>query len=113
MRWLRSFLHFWYDFIVGDDWRVAAGVVVALAATAVLAHANRQAWWLLPIAVMVLLVSNAASILGLAVLYGAMRRYDRGRKEGEAELARREEEYGECRARVLRDPGDSWFRSNL
>jgi hypothetical protein len=55
MRFLRSFLAFWYDFIVGDDWMVAAGVVVALAATAVLAHAHVAAWWLLPAAVVALL----------------------------------------------------------
>ena len=31
---LRMFLLLWYDFVVGDDWRVAVGVVAALAATA-------------------------------------------------------------------------------
>jgi hypothetical protein len=55
MRFLRSFLRFWYDFIVGDDWTVAIGVIVALAATAVLAHAGVPAWWLLPVAVVALL----------------------------------------------------------
>jgi hypothetical protein len=55
MRIVRSFLHFWYDFIVGDDWTVAAGVVLAFAATAVLAHNHLPAWWLLPAAVIVLL----------------------------------------------------------
>jgi hypothetical protein len=39
-RWLRSFGAFWWDFIVGDDWRVAAGVVAALAVTAGLAAAR-------------------------------------------------------------------------
>lgn len=55
MRWLRSFALFWYDFIVGDDWRVAAGVVVALGGTAGLAHAGLPAWWLMPVAVVLLL----------------------------------------------------------
>lgn len=32
MRWITQFAAFWYDFIVGDDWAVAAGVVAALAA---------------------------------------------------------------------------------
>ena len=32
---LRSFGRFWYDFIVGDDWRIAAGVTAVLAAGAV------------------------------------------------------------------------------
>ena len=51
MRFLRSFGAFWYDFIVGDDWQIAVIVVVALALTAVLAHAaSVNAWWLLPLA---------------------------------------------------------------
>ena len=33
---VRGFFRFWYDFIVGDDWRIAAGVVVVLAAGALL-----------------------------------------------------------------------------
>lgn len=56
MKWIRSFVLFWYDFVVGDDWRVAAGVAVALGATAGLVHAaGLNAWWLLPVAVAVLL----------------------------------------------------------
>ncbi|TKA04721.1 hypothetical protein FCI23_35180 [Actinacidiphila oryziradicis] len=49
------FLHFCYDFVVGDDWTVAAGVVIALAATALLAGLGIAAWWLLPLAVVLLL----------------------------------------------------------
>jgi hypothetical protein len=50
--WLRSFGAFWYDFIVGDDWRGAAAVALALAATALLVHvAGVNAWWLMPICV--------------------------------------------------------------
>ncbi|MBV9023216.1 MAG: hypothetical protein JO362_05335 [Streptomycetaceae bacterium] len=55
MKWLRSFALFWYDFIVGDDWRVAVGVAVTLAVTAGLAHSGVNAWWLLPVAVAALL----------------------------------------------------------
>lgn len=29
MRYLRSFGHFWWDFIVGDEWRIAVVVAVA------------------------------------------------------------------------------------
>jgi hypothetical protein len=36
MRLLRGFLRFWYDFVVGDDWRIAVGVVLVLAAGALL-----------------------------------------------------------------------------
>ena len=55
MRALRSFLRFWYDFVVGDDATIAVGVVLALGATALLAHLEVSAWWLLPAAVAVLL----------------------------------------------------------
>jgi len=53
--WLRGFGAFWWDFIVGDDWRVAAGVIAALAVTAGLAAAAVPAWWFLPAAVLLLL----------------------------------------------------------
>jgi hypothetical protein len=49
---VKAFLRFWYDFIVGDDWTIACGVVLALAATALLAHNGLKAsWWLLPLVV--------------------------------------------------------------
>ncbi len=51
MRYFLGFFQFWYDFIVGDDWTIAAGVVIALALTALLSRSNIVAWWLLPVAV--------------------------------------------------------------
>jgi hypothetical protein len=36
VRFARGFARFWWDFVVGDDWRIAAGVVVVLAGGAVL-----------------------------------------------------------------------------
>jgi hypothetical protein len=36
VRFARGFLRFWWDFIVGDDWRIAAGVVIVLTAGALL-----------------------------------------------------------------------------
>ena len=51
MRRLRAFLAFIYDFVVGDDPLIAVVVVLALAATAVIAHAGMAAWWLLPCAI--------------------------------------------------------------
>jgi hypothetical protein len=60
MRVLRSFLRFWYDFIVGDDWVVAAGVVLALAATALLTNVRVPAWWLPPAAVVAILTATVA-----------------------------------------------------
>ncbi|SEL38738.1 hypothetical protein [Streptacidiphilus jiangxiensis] len=55
MRTLRAFGRFWYDFVIGDDWRVAVGVAVALGCTAALVHAGVDAWWLTPPAVVLLL----------------------------------------------------------
>jgi hypothetical protein len=52
---LRSFALYWWGFIVGDDSRIAAGVVLALAGTAAIATTSVPAWWLLPIAVPALL----------------------------------------------------------
>ena len=52
---LRQFCAFWYDFVIGDDWHVAAGVVVALGATYGLDRASLPAWWVVPAAVVVLL----------------------------------------------------------
>jgi hypothetical protein len=44
-----------WEFVVGDDWRTAVGVVVALAVTVLLAHAGVAAWWVMPLAVLGLL----------------------------------------------------------
>jgi hypothetical protein len=55
VRYIRSIALFWWDFVVGDDWLVAAGVAVALGLTYVLAHNGVNAWWLLPVAVPLLL----------------------------------------------------------
>ncbi|MHB8465044.1 MAG: hypothetical protein ACYDH6_18000 [Acidimicrobiales bacterium] len=51
---LKRFGQFWYDFIVGDDWRIAVGVVFTLAATDVLSHAGVPMWWFVPLAVVAL-----------------------------------------------------------
>ena len=53
---LAAFGRFWWDFVVGDDWVVAFGLVVALALTGLVAHDDVDAWWLLPLAVVGLLV---------------------------------------------------------
>jgi hypothetical protein len=52
---IRSFALFWYDFVVGDDWTVAAGVVAALALTYLLSRTSASSWWILPAAVALLL----------------------------------------------------------
>lgn len=52
---LKAFALFWYDFVVGDDWRVAVAVVVALAVTYGVAAAGLPAWWVVPLAMVVFL----------------------------------------------------------
>jgi hypothetical protein len=64
MRYVRSFGRFWWDFIVGDDWRLAAGLAVALGLTALLAHSGVNAWWLMPVAVAVLLADSLRRAAG-------------------------------------------------
>ncbi len=58
MSYVVAFARFWWNFIVGDDWRVAAGLAVAFAGTWVLTHHGITAWWLLPLAVFLLLVGS-------------------------------------------------------
>jgi hypothetical protein len=52
------------DFVVGDDWQVAVGVVVALGVTAVVAHVlHGSAWWVMPLAVAVMLPWSVVRVL--------------------------------------------------
>jgi hypothetical protein len=53
--WLSRFGRFWWEFVIGDDWLVAALVAVGIGATAALAAAGVTAWWLLPLAVLLVL----------------------------------------------------------
>jgi hypothetical protein len=52
---IRAFGAFWYDFIIGDDWRVAVGVGVALAITYGLSRTTVPVWWIVVAAVAILL----------------------------------------------------------
>jgi uncharacterized membrane protein len=49
-RWIGGFLFFWYDFIVGDDWRVALTTVCGFFIT----HAVGD-WWIMPTVVAITL----------------------------------------------------------
>lgn len=58
-KWTRSFALFWYDFVVGDDWRLAIGVIAGLGLTALLAQATTvAAWWVTPVVVIAVLVAS-------------------------------------------------------
>ena len=53
-----AFGRFWWDFIVGDDWVSAAGVAIGLAVTAAVG-----AWWVLPIAVALVLTLSLVRVV--------------------------------------------------
>ncbi len=55
MSWIsRSVMAVW-EFVVGDDPLTAVGVAAALGVTAAVAGAGASAWWIMPIAVVLLL----------------------------------------------------------
>lgn len=55
MTYVKRFLGFWYDFVIGDDWSIAAAVAVALGLTRALLQLGLNPWWLMPLAVTVAL----------------------------------------------------------
>jgi hypothetical protein len=44
-----------WDFVVGEDWRTALGVVLAFGVVAGVAATGAAAWWVMPPAVLLLL----------------------------------------------------------
>jgi len=55
---INALLRFCYDFVVGDDWRVALGVAAALALTYGISTTSIPAWWIVPAAVAILLPAS-------------------------------------------------------
>ncbi len=55
---IRAFGDFWFDFLIGDDWRGTVGILLAFIATAMLNHSGVTCWWVLPVAVTALLPFN-------------------------------------------------------
>jgi thiol:disulfide interchange protein len=62
MRHVRAFVLFWWDFIVGDDYRIALAVVLLLTATALLSRAGIAVWWLLPGGVLAMLATSVFTV---------------------------------------------------
>lgn len=54
--WIRDLALFLYDFVIGDDWTIAAGVALAFGATWALLQSDEPAWWLMPVAAVLVLV---------------------------------------------------------
>jgi hypothetical protein len=61
---MKRFARFWWDFIVGDDWRVAVGIALALGLTAVLATTWASAWIVMPLAVAAVLWLSLRRVAG-------------------------------------------------
>jgi hypothetical protein len=55
---IKAFFAFLYDFVVGDDWRIAVGVAVGLALTYAVSRTSVPAWWVLPAMLVVLLPAS-------------------------------------------------------
>jgi uncharacterized membrane protein len=51
-----------WEFVVGDDWRTAVGVVLALTLTGVLTETTGSAWWIMPPAVIGLLARSVRDV---------------------------------------------------
>lgn len=54
LSWAVGFAMFWYRFIIGDDWTMAATVAVGLTVTALLHARGVSAWWIVPALVIVI-----------------------------------------------------------
>jgi hypothetical protein len=54
---LRRFGSFWWDFVVGDDWRLALSAACALAITAIAAALGATSWWITPLLITTALVA--------------------------------------------------------
>jgi hypothetical protein len=55
---VRAFLAFVYDFVIGDDWRIAAGVVAGLAVTYAVSQTSVPSWWVMPALLVILLPAS-------------------------------------------------------
>lgn len=55
---VKKFAVFWFDFLIGDDWRGTVIVLAAFALTHQLAGENLVSWWVLPLGVVILLPYN-------------------------------------------------------
>lgn len=57
MKYISTFLFFWYDFVIGDDWRNAAATLIAIGLTVTALSAGIAAFWIFPIVIGLYLVT--------------------------------------------------------
>jgi hypothetical protein len=65
VRLLKAIGYFWYDFIVGDDWKIAVYVIIALAVVSALVVDGRMG----DAAICVIGTTLLAAFFALGVLY--------------------------------------------
>ena len=68
-RWISAFGGFWYQFVIGDDWLGAAGVVVAIAAVWGLVELGWPAYWLGPLVI----IATATALVARGLRSGSHR----------------------------------------
>jgi hypothetical protein len=51
MNVVRAFARFLYDFVVGDDWRLAVAAAAALGLSAAAVGASIAGWWVAPVVI--------------------------------------------------------------
>jgi hypothetical protein len=69
LRLVAGFGRFWWDFVVGDDWRIAAGVVVVLGGGALLVADTE-----VPHALVAVLAAAGIALVALCSIVVATRR---------------------------------------
>ncbi|HLH73950.1 MAG TPA: hypothetical protein VKX96_11760 [Chloroflexota bacterium] len=70
MRLIVGFFEFWYDFIVGDAWEIAAGIILVLAIGAILVHTSAVSTNLIP----PIIGLGVILVVALSTLWEAKRR---------------------------------------
>jgi hypothetical protein len=75
VRLVKGIGRFWYDFVVGDDWKIAAAVATTMAAGAVVAAAaSGDPSWLAPVLGAALALAFTISLLVDVRGFGSRRR---------------------------------------
>ena len=62
MNRIGQLLQFLWDFVIGDDWRIAVAVAASLLLTLALANDGATVWWILPLVVLVMLSVSVWSV---------------------------------------------------
>jgi hypothetical protein len=70
---LKGFAQFWYDFLIGDDWKIAAAVTVTLCLGAVVLLTTSPPSQILTVALAVALMGAFSAALALDVRRSSLR----------------------------------------